>query len=80
MEVGEGTFEEVFGGEEVTFHFDVSRPPAPLTVQPASPSTVDLDLSESGPSDRPSPLKTFTARWKKRREEAPVINSRATTH
>ena len=71
MEVGERTFEEMFGGEsQVTFHgFDVSRPPAPLTLQPASPSTVDLDLSESGPSDRPSPLKTFTARQKKRRDD-----------
>ena len=71
MEVGERTFEEMFGGEsQVSFHgFEASRPPTPLTVQPASPSTVDLDLSESGPSDRPSPLKTFTARQKKRRDD-----------
>ena len=71
----------MFGEEDQdTFcGFDASRPnhsssPKPETLVPStshasSSYTVDLDLSEGKPMDRPSPLKTFTNRWKKRRDD-----------
>ena len=58
-------------GQDPTGGFDDLQLSSSFSLEQAAPSQIssEVDLSESGPSNRPSPAKTFCERWKMRRND-----------